>query len=81
MPYDLRPLLAHVAEETPVGVADQLDRLLYDLVMSAEYRKCYDELGERYLALVTLRDVFAMMAESTGAESTAENQDLSQAWK
>lgn len=61
MLYDLTSLTTYLEDTTPDEIAKVLDDALYDLVLSAEYRQRYDELGSRYLDLMLLRNQFIMI--------------------
>ena len=64
MPYDLTSLSAYLQETTPAEIASLLDKVLYDLVLSAEHTQGYETLCKKYIDVLFLRNEFAKLDEN-----------------
>jgi len=63
MPYDLTRLETYLEINNPREIALLLDDLLFDLIVSMDKMGGHEELFDKYLSIVLLRNEFAQMDE------------------
>ena len=63
MPYDLTSFQTYLEESPPSEIASLLDKVLYDLILSADHTQGYETLCKKYIDVLFLRNEFAKLDE------------------